>query len=186
MKFTKKCSLLLALILVLSCLLASCGTTEDGVPVPNGMQAIASETGDYYLMVPSNWITDTVRGMTSAFVEDQAHSSVTVCANELTREIPTIEEYWNSFSEQFKASFADFAMLDELPTDVTVAKENDGTIDAKKYRYTATVGEVKYQWMQVLFIRNATLYILTYTSTAESYESNLDDVNKIIANFTFR
>lgn len=181
-------ALLLAALLCTACLLASCGEkTEDGITVPNGMQAIASEAGDYYLMVPASWVFDTVRGMTSAYCEDKAHSSVTVCANELSRDISTIEAYWDSFKEQFAATFADFAMLDELPTDVTISSDTTGdVIEGKKYRYTATVSGVQYQWMQVLFIRNATLYIFTYTSTAEDYESHLDDVNKVLSNFTFR
>ena len=58
--------------------------------------------------------------------------------------------------------------------------------EALKYRYTATGGGVKYQWMQVLCLRGATMYIITYTSTAESYESNLEDVNEILSHLYFR
>ena len=162
---------------------SSCGKTEDGVSVPSGMQAIPSEAGDYYLMVPAAWVVDTTKGMTGAYAEDAARSSVTVCANELTRDIVTIDEYWESFSAQFAATFPDFALLDPEPTDVTLEKAE---VTGRKYRYTATVGEVKYQWMQVLFIRNATLYIFTYTSTAEGYDANLDDVNKILGELIFR
>ena len=184
MNFQAKLCLFLAVLLLVPAMLFSCGgKTEEGIPVPSGMQAIASEAGDYYLMVPAAWTVDTTKGMTSAYAEDAAKSSVTVCANELTRDIVTIEQYWESFSEQFKATFADFAMIDAEPTDVVLEKAE---AEGKKYRYTATVGDVKYQWMQVLFIRNATLYIVTYTSTAESYESNLDDVNKILGELIFR
>ncbi len=186
MMYTKYISLLLAMILFLS-MLFSCGTqTEEGIAVPSGMQAIASEAGDYYLMVPAAWLPDTTKGMTSAFAEDAARSSVTVCANELTREIDSIASYWDEFQAQFAAAFSDFTMLDELPTDVTIAAGSESAIEGKKYRYTATIGEVQYQWMQILFIRNATIYIFTYTSTVDGYEENLDTVNEILSNFTFR
>lgn len=182
-----KTALVLAVLLII---LSGCGAkTVDGVTVPAGMRLIVSEANDYNLIVPDSWLTDTTVGMTCAYAEDAAHSSVTVCANELTGfSADTIAEYWNGFSEQFRATFPDFSMVDPEPSDVTVGKaaDPDNTVEGQKYRYTATVGGTQYQWMQVLFIRNATIYVLTYTSTAEAYENHLDDVNNIIANFSFR
>ncbi len=187
MKATKFLSLMLALLLLVSALTACAKKTDDGVPVPSGMQAIASEGEDYYLMVPDHWLTDTTTGMTSAYVEDVARSSVSVCANELTRDVTSIEGYWDMFSSQFSETFADFTMLGEEPMDVKVGADTEaGATEGKKYRYTATVAGVKYRWMQVLFIRGTVLYIFTYTSTADGYEANLEDVDKILAHFTFR
>ncbi len=184
MNIQKHIAIFFALVFSLV-LLASCGAkTEDGITVPSGMQAIASEAGDYYLMVPTTWVADTTKGMTSAYAEDAAHSSVTVCANALTSDTPDIASYWDSFAEEFKATFDDITVLDKEPSDVTFGA--DGTLTGKKYRYTATVGDVKYQWMQVLFVREENLFIFTYTSTSEAYESALDDVNEILANLTFR
>ena len=40
--------------------------------------------------------------------------------------------------------------------------------------------------MQVLCLRGATMYIITYTSTAEGYESNLEDVSDILSYLYFR
>ena len=180
MKLKKMIALLMAFVLC-TALTACASETEDGVTVPTGMQAILSEAEDYYLIVPADWLTDTTVGLTSAYAEDLARSSVTVCANELTYEISTIEDYWASYAEQFAATFTNFTMLDDVPGDVTIGGEA-----GKKYRYTATVGDVDYQWMQVLFIHNGTLYMLTYTSTPDGYEDLLDDVSDIISAFTFR
>ena len=188
---TKLLSLLLSVTLLctLCASLASCGgsTTENGVTVPNGMQAIASEAADYDLIVPSEWLVDTTVGMTSAYMEDRTRSSISVCANEISGKITSADAYWELFSEQFTSTFADFTMLDSEPVSVTVgsAYENN-SVEGLKYRYTATVGDTKYQWMQILFIRNATMYIMTYTATADVYESHLDDVNDVIAYFSFR
>ncbi len=190
MKLTKLLSLLLAcMMLSLSVISCSPSVTEAGIAIPNDMQAIAGEAGDYDLVVPSNWLVETTVGMTSAYVEDAARSSVTVTANELTAELTSIEAYWDMFAEEFAATFADFAMVDAEPSDVVVGSAYEDTTrhtDALKYRYTATVGGVKYQWMQVLCLRGATMYIITYTSTAESYESNLEDVNEILSHLYFR
>ena len=190
MKLTKLLSLILACVMfslaVISC---SPSVTEAGIAIPSNMQAIAGEAGDYDLVVPSNWLVETTVGMTSAYVEDTARSSVTVTANELTAELTSIEAYWDMFAEEFAATFADFAMVDAEPSDVVVGSAYEDTTrhtEALKYRYTATVGGVKYQWMQVLCLRGATMYIITYTSTAESYESNLEDVNAILSHLYFR
>jgi len=181
---------------VLACLLlcltfASCtaSVTESGIAIPSGMQAIAGEAGDYDLIVPSDWLVETTVGMTSAYAEDAARSNLTVCANELSADIASAEEYWEMFAEEFAATFADFAMVDPEPSDVVVGAAYEDTTrhtDGLKYRYTATVSGVQYQWMQVLCIRGATLYIITYTSTVEAYENNLEDVNSILANLYFR
>ena len=189
MKTTIRLTACVLLFVFMSCALLSCGAkVVDGVTVPAGMRMIVSESKDYNLIVPDNWLTDTTVGMTSAYCEDAARSSVSVTANELSGlETTTIEDYWNGFSEQFLAAFPDFEMVDKEPSDVTVGAANEGSeTKGVKYRYTATVGDTKYQWMQVLFIRNATIYIMTYTSTAEAYDSHLDDVNNIIAHFSFR
>lgn len=162
-------------------LFVSCSSSKDGVSVPNGMKNIVSEANDYNLIVPNSWLEDTTVGLTCAYAQDDARSSVSVCANELTKDINTIEAYWDSFQTEFTASFSDFTLLDTAPTDETI-----GGMEGKKYRYTATVGGTTYQWMQILFIRNATIYVFTYTSTQDGYEGNLEDVGKIISNFSFR
>ena len=190
MKLTRLLSLILTCILLsLSVISCSPSVTEAGIAIPSDMQAIAGEAGDYDLVVPSSWLVETTVGMTSAYAEDAARSGVTVAANELTADITSIEAYWAMFEEEFKATFADFALLDAEPSDVVVGSAYEDTsrhTDALKYRYTATVGGVQYQWMQVLCLRGATMYIITYTSTAESYESNLEDVNEILSYLYFR
>ena len=190
MKLTRLLSLILTCILLsLSVISCSPSVTEAGIAIPSDMQAIAGEAGDYDLVVPSDWLVETTVGMTSAYAEDAARSGVTVAANELTADITSIEAYWAMFEEEFKATFADFALLDAEPSDVVVGAAYEDTsrhTNALKYRYTATVGGVQYQWMQVLCLRGATMYIITYTSTAESYESNLEDVNEILAYLYFR
>ena len=184
MKLKKLTAVSFALILCLGALASCGGKTEDGVKIPSGMQAIASEMRDYYLMVPKDWAVDTTKGMTSAYAEDAAHSSVTVCANALTSATPDIEAYWASFTDEFEATFDDFTLLDKEPTDVTFGA-NEEKIEGKKYRYTATVGGVGYQWMQVLFVHDGNLFVFTYTSTQDAYEDTLDEVEEILANFTF-
>ena len=182
-------ALFLVLLLLLS-VLTGCGAkTVDGVTVPSGMRLIVSEADDYNLIVPDTWLTETTVGMTSAYAEDAAHSSVSVLANEVTGlSGTTLNEYYDNAVAQLGAAFPDFALTYAEPSDVKVgfAADPDNYIDGMKYTYSATVGGVQYQWMQVLFIRNATIYIMTYTSTAEAYDDHLEDVSNIIAYFSFR
>ncbi len=198
----KKITALLLTVVLCGMMMASCTeTTDSGATIPADMTAVLSEAKDYELVYPAGWLVDTTAGMTSVYAEDIARSNVTVTAKEITGELTSIEDYWALFSEQFTATFADFTMLDAEPVDVTVGGAHDvgdaaGTgesqskvknaVEGKKYRYTATVGDVKYQWMQVIFTRNATMYIFTYTSTVDGYEGNLEDVNEMLDYLYFR
>ena len=186
----KRLICLISLVLLVTAL-ASCGAQSiDGFAVPSDMSYLASETGDYYLIYPQNWLTETTVGMTSVYTEDAYRSSVIVTANELPAEMTSIEQYWEQYTEQFRAQFSDFEMVDPEPSDVTVGKEQKDyggvTAEGKKYRYRATVGDVEYQWSQVFFLHNATLYTVTYTAKAAVYDSHTDDVDKILAYFAIR
>ncbi len=200
--FLKKMTTLLLAVVLCGMMMASCTeTTDSGATIPADMTAVLSEAKDYELVYPAEWLVETTVGMTSVYCEDVARSNVTVTANEITGELVSIEDYWALFSEQFKTTFADFTMLDAEPVDVTVGGAHDenasaetgnaqnkvkNAVEGKKYRYTATVGGVQYRWMQVIFTRNATMYIFTYTSTADGYEGNLEDVSEMLDYFYFR
>ena len=57
---------------------------------------------------------------------------------------------------------------------------------AKRYIYTATMLDMNYRFMQVAAIKGGYVYLFTYTSTDDLYESHIEDVNNIIEHFSFK
>jgi len=88
--------------------------------------------------------------------------------------ITTVEEYWAYYEGQFKATFSD----------LTYSVEGENVMlagmKAKKYVYTATVTGQTYQFMQVVALKTGTVYIFTYTSTEEVFDSHMEKVNAIL------
>ncbi len=186
MKTKNLISLVLALVLLCG-MMASCSKeTESGLSIPSYMQSIASEMGDYELIVPSEWLVETTQGMTSAYAEDQVRSNITVCANELSTDITTVEAYWDYFSAQFSAVFTDFTLLEAEPAKITIGSEHQGhSVEGLQYHYTATVGDVKYRWLQTVCLHKGTIYIITFTTTVDMYEEREEELVEIFRYFYF-
>ena len=61
-----------------------------------------------------------------------------------------------------------------------------GGSPAKQYIYTASMSGTEYKFMQVVTIRSNEVYILTYTATAEKYDSHIEDVISMVDYFKFK
>lgn len=61
----------------------------------------------------------------------------------------------------------------------TALKVND--IDAQKIIYTGTQGSTKLKWEQVYLIKNKSVYILTYTATAATFDEYAQKINEMVA-----
>ena len=71
---------------------------------------------------------------------------------------------------------------------VEAAEPENLTMDgvhAQKYVYSADLGEFSYKIMQTASIRSGSVYLITYTSLADTYESHLEEVNNMISFFRF-
>ena len=58
--------------------------------------------------------------------------------------------------------------------------------DAVSLTFTSSYDGISFKIKQVTFVHNGMVYSITYTSTAERFDSHLADVDKMIAEFTFR
>ncbi len=166
-------------ILILTVMIFSGCAEQSDVQAPDGMKLFSNEHTDYTAFVPVNWIVDMSTGTLSAYVSSADASNVSITAQAL--EAPTtLDDYWKGYEEDFKATFADMEYVGEAPTTTTLSGEA-----ANKYVYTATVTGTQYKFMQVVCIREMTVYVITYTSTPEAYDGNMEDVEKVLDNFSF-
>ena len=182
----------LALFAVILCLsFASCGNKDDYVPV--GYKRVSNGNADHVLYVPESWIVDMSTGVTTARVSKTDSSNISFMSFDLADfEAPTeteaatgetenqpetdaIDDFWAYYSEEFKKTFPDITYdEDGYGVNMLVSK-----LAAKKYVYTATVTGASYKFMQIVVIKNDTVYLFTYTAKAEVYDTHEAEALKI-------
>ena len=165
------------LVIILSLLvLSSCGDTN----APDGMILASGEAASYTLLVPEDWKVDLSTGITSAHAEEGAPVSVSVTSYDLENTDSTVDEWWEINKTDLAVAFTDFK-------EITVGADTVlGGVNAKEYVYSAKLGGAEYVYHQVACVRgDGIVYIVTYTATPDTYESNLETFNKITSNFSF-
>ena len=159
-------------LLALALPLASCSKGGEFAP-PAGYQAAADEKADFHFYVPDKWTVDYSTAAAGAYYSASDPSSVSVMAWELPHTDTTLDEWWALNREEIEQVFDDFNL--ESEENMTV----DG-LYAKKYVYTASLGGYAYRYQQVAAIKGTSVYLFTYASTEENYETHLDEVNEML------
>lgn len=170
------------LISILACimLLSGCATGDADLSAPDGMKLFSNDNVDYTAYVPVNWIVDMSTGTLSAYVSSADASSINITA-QILESVTTLEEYWKGYEADFAETFKDMEYVGKAPATTTL----DG-VAAHKYTYTATVTGNQYKFMQIVCIKDTTVYVITYTSTPDRFDGNMEDVDKILDNFSFK
>ncbi len=164
----------LALAAVMLFSFAACSKSD----VPSGMKVASSDVVDYTLYVPKEWLVDENTGMTGAHVSATDASSVSVMAWNLEETSTTPAEWWDNYRADFDLVFDSFEIIEE--SDALL-----GGVAARKYVYTAKLGENSYKFMQIACIRRSMVYLFTYTSVDSLYDDHTEEVASIIENFKF-
>ncbi len=176
-----KLKALFAVLILTLTVFSGCSASGTDIEAPDGMKLFSNEHTDYTAFVPASWTVDMSTGTLSAYVSSADASSVVITAQMLGQDDPkTLDGYWKHYEESFNSTFKEFEYVGEAPTTTTLSGE-----PANKYVYTAKLGDNQYKFMQVVVIREMTVYVITYTSTPEGYDANLEDVEKILDNFSF-
>lgn len=163
------CVILAALVLSM----ASCSTDDGEYSAPAGFVTASGEAADFYFYVPDDWTVDYSTAAAGAYFSAADPSSVSVMAWELEYTDTTVDEWWELNQGEIQSVFQNFTL--ESSENTTV---ND--LYAKKYIYTATLGEFDYKIMQVACVKNSTVYLFTYTSLPENFDTHTDDVNEML------
>ena len=174
----KKFIALLASVLLLGTVLSSCGQNSDST-APMGFMEISDDGVTYDLYVPDEWTADVSTGMTSAYYDGRDPSNISMTAFELDYSVTSIEDYWASYEPDLKAVFPDLEYVDQSA--VTL----DG-VPAMQYVYTASMSDLSYKFMQLVAIKDNTVYIFTYTATTDKYDEHIEDVIAMLDYFNFK
>lgn len=170
-------------LLIIALPLISCEASDLGKGwVPAGMQQASGDDMPFRMFVPTQWKVGSSDGAVTAYSEDASVSFTRVFYSDLVKEgkNPTLTEYYESFIPSMRDSVKDLEFLTEAE-DLLI----DGTFSAKKYVYTGKVSGVACQFMQVLFYAEKDLYLFTFTSAADNYQTYEESVNKILSNLLF-
>ena len=172
MKKTLKITAILVLSVILALSFASCKKDET---VPDGMKKASDEKADFTLFVPESWTVDMTEAAVGAYCSKSDPSSVSMMAWELEYSDTSLDDWWELNISEIKNVF----------TDVEVTSTEDMTIDglyAKKYVYTANLGEYSYTILQAACIKKSTVYLFTYESVPENFDGHLEEVDSMLSN----
>lgn len=172
----KKISLLLA-ILMIALPLVSCSQNTDDAP--DGMKLITAdnEVVNYKLYVPDDWTPSISTGAVGAYCSNSDTTNVSVMAWNVDSS-ETLDTWWDKYRKDFDLVFKDFELTSEETTTL-------GGVTAKKYAYTAKLGEYTYTYVQCACLHFGMVYVMTFTTMPDLYEQHADEFNDVITCFKF-
>lgn len=169
-------SIILVLVFALT-LMTACGKKADA---PKGMKLASGDAASYSLFIPKDWKIDVQTGYTAAHVSEEDKTNVSVTVYDLEHTNSTVDEWWEVNSADFAVVCTDYKEI-RIGADTVL----DG-VNAKEYVYSAKLGSAEYTYHQVAAVTDSgTVYVITYTTTPDKYESHLETFNKITSEFKF-
>lgn len=153
---------------------------SDKVTPPEGMKLASTEKVPYRFYVPATWKINQRTESGAAYYSDTDSSNVQVQMYMMGDDSPaTVADYFAYCEEKYKELFESYTL--ESTTDIKM-----DSVAAKQYIYTVVDGGVTYKQLQAIVKKGEVYYTLTYTATAEKFDSHLDDVKKMIEKFDIR
>lgn len=155
--------------------------TAKDQTAPEGMKLVSSDEVAYRFYAPLNWTVDRNEAIYAAYLESD-RSSVSVVPHQPVAGQMSIEGYFALCEQQMLETAGNGGY-------VLLSTEQNATLGGRAahvYDYTYTVGNETFRYRQVIAAYGGMIYSMTYTSRLETFESHIDDVNAMIANFTFR
>ncbi len=170
--------ILFLIIASLTAIFCSCENNGE-YAAPAGYVMASNEDADYCLYVPEDWTVDFSTAAVGAYVSQSDPSSVSVMAWELEYTDSTLEDWWEINKTDIELVFSDVEVISE---DNTAMDE----IYAKRYVYSASLGENRYKFLQQAVIRGGEVYVFTYTSLEDNYDTHIEEVEDILGFFIFK
>ena len=178
-KKVKRLSFILILVLMLVFLTAC--AKEKNPDIPEGMTVSENEAVDYFLYYPEEWKINRNDGMVSVYASDNDRSNVSVTGFTAPADVSNVEDYLNNdYLGYVESNFPELEMLTSGEVSTL------GGVDSRKYVFTANIAGGDYKFMQNITYRYGYIYIFTYTSSADMFDTHIDNVNKMAEAFEFK
>lgn len=171
-----------ALVIVLIMLLTMASCSKKDPELPEGMALLESDAVDFLFYYPQGWTADRNDGMVSAYVSPVDRSNVSVTSFPADWDTTALDDYLTktAYFDDLKATLPDLEMI-------TDGEETTlGGIPARQYVFTATAAGESYKFRQIMAFLGNYVYVMTYTSTADTFDSHTDEVNRVVEEFRFR
>ncbi len=172
--------------------LFSCNNEQQS-NIPEGMLKAGGEANDYYFYYDDDWTlqapsaeTETAELMIKPAAGNTGispNASLSVVAFSLSSEKKdyTVNQQWEEYKQELINAFPTFQYDPAKDEEITL----DGVVAGKK-RYTITIGDNAFTFIQVFCIRYANVYQITFTCLANEYEARSSIVDTVVQNFHFR
>lgn len=171
-----------ALVIGMMMLLTMVSCSKQPSELPEGMALLESDAADFLFYYPQGWTADRNDGMLSAYVSPVDRSNVSVTSFPADWDTNTLDDYLtkSAYFDDLKATFSDFEMI-------TDGEETTlGGVPARQYVFTATAAGESYKFRQIMAFLGNYVYVMTYTSTADTFDAHTDEVNRVVEEFRFK
>ncbi|MEG2004286.1 MAG: hypothetical protein RR057_06770 [Clostridia bacterium] len=185
MKTVKKViTALLALMLLFT--FFSCNNSDDS-NIPSDILLAQNDAVDYVFFYPNTWELDRNDGMIvikpiSLKTGIASASTLSVTAFSLASDKISygVNEEWAEYESELKKAFPSY----------TFKKSNDdiklGGVVASQKEYTIVIAEQTYRFAQIICIRNAYVYQMTFCAIDTEYDANIKVVETVLQYFKFK
>ena len=166
----KRIVIAVLLLATLLCCFAAC--KEEGVP--ENMQKAYADNAKFRLYVPTNW---TVEKAMNYAVSPNLDGACVMATSELVTLAYTPDTYFEQKAwGEICATVTDAELLETSATTLS-------GLDAKCVVYQCVVAGEAMRYMQIITVDGAMVYTLTYAAKPQDFDNNLEDVEKIRAEF---
>ena len=187
-----------ALLLACATLLLSVSCAKNAGDAPEGYKLASNDAlCDYALYVPGAWVTESGDSNYTIGTISGADKSTLSVAKIDSVYADTLDDYWKSCKEDY-AFLSDFTVIsqgkNEKGEDVEWEKVTVGSGDRAqtgfRYVFTGKFNGTEYKYQQIFLIHggvfSSSLYCITYTAKAASYDMHLETVTAALGYFYFK
>ena len=174
---------ILAIFLCITALLSFASCSRN---IPKNMTPASSDNEAFNFYVPKSWGLNSSGGTASAFFSASDRSNVSMTCMLEDEGLTDLTEYCTLAFKSYREILPEFDGLFAVPGEEGNKGNTLGGEPAAYMTYTTKLDEVTYKYMQLVCMHGGMFYIFTYTSTAELFDSHMEDVEMMLQYISFK
>ncbi len=165
--------------------LSPSSSASSSTATAEGFETFEDETNGFEFQYPQDWTQRTNVEGTVIFllapVESGAtfHPNFNVVVQDFGGQSMDLAQYTELNKQQLEQLITDF----KLESEERVSGSNG--VEFQELLYTGKQGQLDLIWLQLYTIQNGKAYICTYTSNDDSYNKNIDAIQKMAESMVF-